>query len=134
MAEVAAIQPKFTTIAYQTKDGENVTATKKDGVVTLVGDKNGTRQMELDKFIKEELVNNVKNIKLENAPEKDTVEISKPAVAPEAAKADAPKTTTEAKPAEETKPATEAKQPEAPVVTDEKKDEAAKPKKLDLVA
>lgn len=133
MAEVAAIQPKFTTIAYQTKDGENVTATKKDGVVTLVGDKNGTRKMELDKFVKEELVNNVKNIKLENAPEKDTVEISKPAVAPEAAKADAPKTK-EAKPAEETKPATEAKQPEAPVVTGEKKDEAAKPKKLDLVA
>ena len=76
MAEVAAIQPKFTTIAYQTKDGENVSATKKDGVVTLVGDKNGTRQMELDKFVKEELTNNVKNIKLENAPEKDTVEIS----------------------------------------------------------
>ncbi len=133
MAEIAAIQPKFTTIAYQTKDGENVTATKKDGVVTLVGDKNGTRKMELDKFVKEELVNNVKNIKLENAPEKDTVEISKPAVAPEAAKADAPKTK-EAKPAEETKPTTEAKQPEAPVVTGEKKDEAAKPKKLDLVA
>lgn len=133
MAEIAAIQPKFTTIAYQTKDGENVTATKKDGVVTLVGDKNGTRKMELDKFVKEELVNNVKNIKLENAPEKDTVEISKPAVAPEAAKADAPKTT-EAKPAEETKPTTEAKQPEAPVVTGEKKDEATKPKKLDLVA
>ena len=133
MAEIAAIQPKFTTIAYQTKDGENVTATKKDGVVTLVGDKNGTRKMELDKFVKEELVNNVKNIKLENAPEKDTVEISKPAVAPEAAKADAPKTT-ETKPAEETKPTTEAKQPEAPVVTGEKKDEAAKPKKLDLVA
>ena len=133
MAEIAAIQPKFTTIAYQTKDGENVTATKKDGVVTLVGDKNGTRKMELDKFVKEELVNNVKNIKLENAPEKDTVDISKPAVAPEAAKADAPKTT-ETKPAEETKPTTEAKQPEAPVVTGEKKDEAAKPKKLDLVA
>lgn len=133
MAEIAAIQPKFTTIAYQTKDGENVTATKKDGVVTLVGDKNGTRKMELDKFVKEELVNNVKNIKLENTPEKDTVDISKPAVAPEAAKADAPKTT-ETKPAEETKPTTEAKQPEAPVVTGEKKDEAAKPKKLDLVA
>ena len=133
MAEIAAIQPKFTTIAYQTKDGENVTATKKDGVVTLVGDKNGTRKMELDKFVKEELVNNVKNIKLENTPEKDTVDISKPAVAPEAAEADAPKTT-EAKPAEETKPTTEAKQPEAPVVTGEKKDEAAKPKKLDLVA
>ena len=133
MAEIAAIQPKFTTIAYQTKDGENVTATKKDGVVTLVGDKNGTRKMELDKFVKEELVNNVKNINLENTPEKDTVDISKPAVAPEAAKADAPKTT-ETKPAEETKPTTEAKQPEAPVVTGEKKDEAAKPKKLDLVA
>jgi len=72
-------QPKFTTIVYETKDGEKISATKKDGVVTLVGDKNGVRQMELEKFMKEELPNNVKNLKLENSPEKDTVEISKPA-------------------------------------------------------
>lgn len=132
MAEVAAIQPKFTTIAYQTKDGENISATKKDGVVTLVGDKNGTRQMELDKFVKEELTNNVKNIKLENAPEKDTVEISKPAATPEAAKADAPKA------AEETDKTADVKtadvKPETPVVADAKKDDDAKPKKLDVVA
>lgn len=135
MAEVAAIQPKFTTIAYQTKDGENVSATKKDGVVTLVGDKNGTRQMELDKFVKEELTNNVKNIKLENAPEKDTVEISKPAATPEAAKAEAPKATEEAKATDKAIDVKTADvKPEIPVVTDAKKDDAAKPKKLDVVA
>lgn len=140
MAEVAAIQPKFTTIAYQTKDGENVSATKKDGVVTLVGDKNGTRQMELDKFVKEELTNNVKNIKLENAPEKDTVEISKPAATPEAAKAEAakaeaPKATEEAKATDKAIDVKTADvKPETPVVTDAKKDDAAKPKKLDVVA
>lgn len=79
MADPVSVQPKFTTIIYETKDGEKVSATKKDGIVTLVGDKNGTRQMDLDKFIKEELVNNVKNINLEKTPEKDSVEISKTA-------------------------------------------------------
>jgi hypothetical protein len=57
----------FTTVKYTTKDGENVTATKKDGIVTLSGDKNGVRQMPLDDFVKTELVNNVKDIRPENA-------------------------------------------------------------------
>jgi hypothetical protein len=57
----------FTTVKYTTKDGENVTATKKDGVVTLNGDKNGVRQMPLDDFVKTELVNNVKDIRPESA-------------------------------------------------------------------
>lgn len=69
--------PKFTTVKYTTKDGENITATKKDGIVTLVGDKNGTRQLPLDDFIKKELPENLENVKLENTPEKDSVEISK---------------------------------------------------------
>ena len=68
----------FTTIIYKTKDGETVTATKKDGVVTLVGDKNGVRQVPLEDFIKKELPN-IADMKLEKSPEKDTVEISKPA-------------------------------------------------------
>jgi hypothetical protein len=55
----------FTTVKYTTKDGENVTATKKDGVVTLNGDKNGVRQMPLDDFVKNELSQNVKEIKTE---------------------------------------------------------------------
>lgn len=68
--------PTFTTVKYTTKDGENITATKKDGMVTLVGDKNGVRQMPIDDFVKKELVENIENIKLENSPEKDTVELS----------------------------------------------------------
>lgn len=81
--------PQFTTVKYTTKDGENISATKKDGIVTLNGDKNGVRQMPVDEFMKNELPNNVKNIKLEKNPEKDTVEISKPtAEAPKADKKD----------------------------------------------
>lgn len=63
----------FQTIMYTTKDGEHCTATKKDGIVTVVGDKNGTRQLELEDFMKNELLNNVQNINLENSPEKDEV-------------------------------------------------------------
>lgn len=69
--------PKFTTVKYTTKDGENITATKKDGIVTLVGDKNGIRELPLDDFIKKELPENLENVKLENSPKADTVEISK---------------------------------------------------------
>ena len=39
----APIKP-FTTIKYKTQDGENVTATKNNGIVTLSGDKKGVRQ------------------------------------------------------------------------------------------
>lgn len=121
MVDTAAVQPlpKFTTIVYETKDGEKISATKKDGVVTLSGDKNGVRQMDLDKFMKEELVNNVKNIQLEKTPEKDTVEISKPA---------------DSKPAEEKAEVKQepAKAPAAPV--EDKKEAAQVGKKLDVAA
>ena len=40
--------PQFTSIQFKTKDGENIVATKKDGVVTLVGDVNGVRQVPLE--------------------------------------------------------------------------------------
>lgn len=77
---VSAATPKqFTTIQYNTKDGETITATKKDGVVTLVGDKSGVRQMPIEDF-KKELIANVPH--LEKTPAKDTVEISKDAKAP----------------------------------------------------
>ncbi len=140
MVEMVTTQPpKFTTIMYETKDGEKVSATKKDGIVTLVGDKNGVRQMELDKFIKEELPNNVKNIKLENSPEKDTVELSKPAkeenkeVAP--ASAQLPKETEKANATNPIAPAAkpEAKAPVAPEVKPEEKTQP-EAKKLDVVA
>ncbi len=44
---------KFTSFRYKTIDGENIVVTKNNGVVTLVGDKNGVRQMPLDTFMKE---------------------------------------------------------------------------------
>lgn len=75
--------PHFTTLKYTTKDGENISATKNNGVVTLVGDKNGVRQMPMEDF-KKELVTNVAQPKLEKSPEKDTVEISKTPAATEA--------------------------------------------------
>lgn len=72
---VSTAAPKqFTTVQYNTKDGETITATKKDGVVTLVGDKSGVRKIPIEDF-KKELVANVPH--LEKTPAKDTVEISK---------------------------------------------------------
>lgn len=68
----APIKP-FTTIKYKTQDGENVTATKNNGIVTLSGDKKGVRQMPIDEFMKNELP---KIAPLEKTPAKDTVEIS----------------------------------------------------------
>ena len=71
---VDAVAPaQFSTINY-IKDGEKIAATKQGSTVTLVGDKNGTRQMPLDDFVKNELPN-AKDIKLEKTPEQDTVEI-----------------------------------------------------------
>ncbi|MBQ8460109.1 hypothetical protein IJ541_08430 [bacterium] len=74
VTQTQPLQP-FTTIKYMTKDGEAVTATKKDGIVTLVGDKNGVRQIPLEDFITKELPN-IADLKLEKSPETDTVEIS----------------------------------------------------------
>lgn len=69
-----AVAPaQFSTINY-IKDGEKISATKQGTTVTLVGDKNGTRQMPLQDFVQNELPN-AKDIKLENSPEQDTVEI-----------------------------------------------------------
>ena len=77
---VSTAAPKqFTTVQYNTKDGETITATKKDGVVTLVGDKSGVRKMPIEDF-KKELFANVPH--LEKTPAKDTVEISKDTKAP----------------------------------------------------
>ena len=83
---VSTLKP-FTTVNYTTKDGEHISATKNNGVVTLVGDKNGTRQMPVDDFMKE-FVENLPV--LEKTPEKDTVEISKPAESAQAAQTPAP--------------------------------------------
>ena len=92
---VSTAAPKqFTTVQYNTKDGETITATKKDGVVTLVGDKSGVRKMPIEDF-KKELVANVPHV--EKTPAKDTVEISKDAKAPTEVQDKDAKTPTEAK-------------------------------------
>lgn len=92
---VSKAAPKqFTTVQYNTKDGETITATKKDGVVTLVGDKSGVRKMPIEDF-KKELVANVPH--LEKTPAKDTVEISKDTKAPTEVQDKDAKTPAEAK-------------------------------------
>ena len=92
---VSTAAPKqFTTVQYNTKDGETITATKKDGVVTLVGDKSGVRKMPIEDF-KKELVANVPH--LEKTPAKDPVEISKDAKAPTEVQDKDAKTPAEAK-------------------------------------
>lgn len=63
----------FNAFTYKTADDETITATKKDGVVTLVGDKNGVRQMPLEDFKKELLATAPK---LERTPNEDTVNFS----------------------------------------------------------
>jgi len=118
---VSSVAP-FTTIQYE-KNGEKLTATKNNGLVTITNEAGQTRQMPLREFLTTELS---KIGPLEKSPEKDTVEIT--AKAPEDKKA-------EAKPAENT-PVTK---------TDVKKaEDAAKPaaeekaaeigKKLDIAA
>ena len=65
---------QFNVIKYTTKDGENITATKQGNTVTLVGDKNGVRQMPLNKFM-QEFVQNVPQIN-NGQPVQDTVSFS----------------------------------------------------------
>lgn len=78
------VQP-FTTITYTTADGEKITATKNNGIVTLVGDKSGTRQMELEEFKNEFLATLPQ---LERTPSSDAVSFSGKA---EEAETEAPK-------------------------------------------
>lgn len=150
---VSTAAPKqFTTVQYNTKDGETITATKKDGVVTLVGDKSGVRKMPIEDF-KKELVANVPH--LEKTPAKDTVEISKDTKAPTEVQDKDAKTPAEAKVKDakvdskevkvaDTKKAEEPAKAEKEVTTDKAPtegktpvEEAKKPeigKKLDLAA
>ena len=63
----------FTAFTYRTVDGETITATKNNGIVTLRGDKNGVRQLPLEEFKKEFLASLPR---LERTPDRDTVEFS----------------------------------------------------------
>lgn len=69
MDYVDNIKP-FTAFTYKTTDGETITATKNNGIVTLIGDKNGVRQMSLDDFKREFLASVPK---MERVPNQDTV-------------------------------------------------------------
>lgn len=98
MTEIHSTPEQFTTIKYVTKDGEKCTATKNNGVVTVVGDKNGVRQVPLNDFMKE-LVADLPQVDLARTPKKDTVQFSgqpeKTATEPETAKAEAAQETEE---------------------------------------
>lgn len=139
---VSTAAPKqFTTVQYNTKDGETITATKKDGVVTLVGDKSGVRKMPIEDF-KKELVANVPH--LEKTPAKDTVEISKDAKTPTEAKVKDAKVDSKEVKVADTKKAEGPAKAEKEVTTDKAPaegktpvEEAKKPeigKKLDVAA
>lgn len=77
MSDSIQVKPlaSFTTINYVTKDGEHCTATKNNGVVTVVSDKNGVKQLPLDKFMKE-FIEGLPKKGLENSPSMDTVSFS----------------------------------------------------------
>lgn len=68
---VGEVKP-FDAIKYTTSYGENCIATKKDGIVTIQGDKNGVREMPLDDFMRV-FVKDQQKVNLERSPEKDTV-------------------------------------------------------------
>lgn len=87
---VSAVKPltvdkPFTTLNYTTKDGEHVSATKNNGIVTLVGDQNGTRQMPVDEFLKD-FLNSVPVVNNAPAPAQAPVETPKAPTAPEVGK------------------------------------------------
>jgi len=65
----------FQVIKFQTSYGENCTATKRNGVVTISGDRHGVRQMELNEFM-QEFIKDQQKISLERSPQGDTVSFS----------------------------------------------------------
>jgi len=72
---VDALQ-SFNAIKFQTRYGENCVATKKDGVVTIQGDKNGVRQMPVEEFMETFVKDQTAKAKLEGNPDKDTLDLS----------------------------------------------------------
>ena len=66
--------PKYSAIKYVTSYGEHCTATQKDGIVTILGDKNGVKKMPLVEFAKD-FVKEGSRVILERSPKKDTLDI-----------------------------------------------------------
>lgn len=118
---VSGVAP-FTTIQYE-KNGEKLTATKNNGLVTITNEKGATKQMPLREFLTTELS---QIGPLEKSPEKDTVEIS--------AKTEEDKKA-EAKPAEQAPAATaEVKKAEAAATPAAEEKAAEIGKKLNIAA
>ena len=65
----------FEVIKFQTSYGENCTATKRNGVVTISGDKHGVRQMKIDEFM-QAFIRDQQKVNLERSPQADTVAFS----------------------------------------------------------
>lgn len=70
MTEPINALPSFNEVRFTTKDGENIRATKQNGVVTMIGDKHGVRQVQLDDFMNF-MTDNVQNLNLEKQPRND---------------------------------------------------------------
>ena len=68
----SVIKP-FTSFTYKTKDGNTITATKNNDIVTLVDNKGETRQLGLEEF-KKEFINNSQ--KLEKTPSSDVFDLN----------------------------------------------------------
>ena len=72
---VEQVKP-FTEINYVTSAGENCKATKNNGIVTVIGDKNGIRQIPEKEFLQDFIKDQVKKGSLEKSPQNDTVSFS----------------------------------------------------------
>lgn len=70
MSDFTVSLPTFTEVRFTTKDGENIRATKQNDMVTIVGDKNGMRQLPLSEF-KKYMIENAGNFNLASQPVKD---------------------------------------------------------------
>ena len=65
----------FQRIQFKTSSGEVCTATRNGNVVTIQGNKNGVRQMEMDEFMRE-FIKDQQKVNLERSPQADTVSFS----------------------------------------------------------
>lgn len=72
MVEAVGSLPTFTEVRFVTKDGEHISATKNNDIVTVVGDKNGMRQLPLSAFM-QYMTENAQNLNLERQPNNDEV-------------------------------------------------------------
>ena len=65
----------FQRIQFKTSSGEVCTATRNGNIVTIQGNKNGVRQMEMGEFM-QEFIKDQQKVNLERSPQADTVSFS----------------------------------------------------------